>query len=79
MDELLKRTAENAHSAVADIEKSHQAGENRTDPVYDKIAHRIQEAGFLHVEPEGLIHCEFEDFPAGSKCHCDAECDEGEG
>jgi hypothetical protein len=44
IDELLKRTAEYACSAVADIKKSHQAGKHCTDPVHDEIAHRIHKA-----------------------------------
>src|SRR5690606_12383831 len=77
-DELPQRQRQPARMAALQEEVAGLRADGRADRVDDKVPHRVDEPGLLHVEPEDLVHGELEDFPERADRHREAEAHEGE-
>ena len=79
-DKVLDPSRERAAAFLClEIEVTTGGTEKSTAAIDDEIPHGVHESGLLHVEPEDLVHREFEDFPNGSNGDGEAEAENGNG
>lgn len=64
---------------MAQVEIACDASDQTAECVEDEVAHRVAEAGLLHVHPKARVHREFKNFPCGADGHGDAKADERDG
>ena len=69
VDELLQPPAQDAAGTKPHVKIPHNACGHATKRVQDQVPHRVVQAGFLHVQPEELVHPEFVHFPKRADCH----------